>query len=217
MVSPPASFGRSFHTPGTGPRWGGHGRRIPTRVSVEYVPWASGEPILKIRPRGGVAGGHPVPHLGAIMKRWKEFRDAVGRLSVRHKPRLEQWQKFLTPVFAGLGGDDVIQRGIEHLFATAETWCADGRVNEPRAEVEFRRATAYIEFLSHQKGGHMEHKHKSETGQARIERATAFVTNPASAGSTMPQEMKERFLSGVRAAVERQERRKRYSEILATM
>jgi len=175
--------------------------------------------FFKIRLRGGVAGGHPVPHIGAIMERWKEFRDAIGRLSVRHKPRLEQWQKFLVPVFADLGSDDVTRRGIEHMFATAETWCAGGRVKEPRAEIEFRRTTAYIEFLSPQKGGNpmREKKAVEQTGEARLLRLASFLYDPNSTGFTMPKEMKEKLTGGVIAAIDRQERRKRYAEILATM
>jgi HK97 family phage prohead protease len=81
------------------------------------------------------------------MNRWTQFRDAIGRLSVRHKPTSALWCRLLTPVFADMGPEEIIHRAIAPMFATSESWCAEGRVNGGAAREELRRALRTIEFL----------------------------------------------------------------------
>jgi hypothetical protein len=114
-----------------------------------------------------------------IMDRWTQFRDAIGRLSIRHKPKLEQWQRLLGPVFVSSGSGEVIDRSIQQMFATADTWCAGGRVDEKRAAEEFDRAIATIKFWQG-KGDVAMSREPTETEQQRIERATALISNPES-------------------------------------
>ncbi|MGB9071458.1 MAG: HK97 family phage prohead protease [Terriglobales bacterium] len=111
------------------------------------------------------------------MTRWLGFRDAIGRLSVRHKPTIELWQRLLGPVFEGAGSAQSVQRVIRAMFATSGTWCSDGKVDERRALIELRRAVGTLEFLKEKGQGNEMKTERRFTRGAEV-RATANASTP---------------------------------------
>jgi hypothetical protein len=81
---------------------------------------------------------------------WPGFRNEVGALSVREKPRPEHWQRKLfdtldAVLYHRAHGPDasdpaLIRRVIDEMQATAADWCMAGKLDEERAKAEFRRA-----------------------------------------------------------------------------
>jgi hypothetical protein len=147
------------------------------------------------------------------MDRWTDFRDAVGRLSVRHKPSLELWQRLLGPIFVDLGDETAIRRALIGPYTSAAQWCAGNRVDEGRARLELQRT---LDFLSQMKGETMSENRKlvHETPAQRLERVNKFVSN---APTDMPREIRNRILTSALDAFEQHERRERFTEILETL
>ena len=145
------------------------------------------------------------------MDRWTDFRDSVGRLSVRHKPSLELWQRILGPVFADLGDEAAIRRALIGPYMSRARWCADGRVNPDRARLELQRC---LDFLSQMKGEAMSENRKLETPAEQLVRCHKFLTN---APPDMPAELRSRILGDAVASFEQYERKERYAEILETL
>jgi hypothetical protein len=145
------------------------------------------------------------------MDRWTDFRDAVGRLSVRHKPSLELWQRILGPVFADLGDEAAIRRALIGPYMSRARWCAGNRVNLDRARLELQRT---LDFLSQTKGEPMSENRKLETPAERLVRCHKFMTT---APADMPKEFRDRILGASVASFEQQERKERYAESLETL
>ena len=148
------------------------------------------------------------------MDRWTDFRDAVGRLSVRHKPSLELWQRILGPVFSDLGDEAAVRRALIGPYTSRAQWCAGNRVDLDRARLELRRC---LDFLSQMKGGTTVSENRKlthETPAERLVRANKFLSL---APTDMPRELRDRILTSAADAFEQQERKERYADILETL
>jgi hypothetical protein len=152
------------------------------------------------------------------MSDWTKFRDALGRLSVRHRPRLEQWQRILGPVFAGIASEEIIFRAIELAFATSQSWCAGGKVNEARAREELRMILITIRYRNEGEGVQkVIETERCPFAQVNRLAATLYGEHRADWADSMPADMKQRMMEKTLARAEVSRRKARLAQILGTL